>query len=95
VFCTNKVVCRLANKRFVVDDFKTEQMIATGQKTPNDVSAAIAERKITIVKNSSATRSAPDISLLHNLRHTMPSLRELTSAVEQIGVLGRKSATEE
>jgi hypothetical protein len=45
VFCTNKVVCRLANKRFVVDDFKTEQMIATGQKTPNDVPPRLPKEK--------------------------------------------------
>ena len=29
VYCTNKIVCRLAGKPFVADDFKVEQMTAT------------------------------------------------------------------
>ena len=61
VFCTNKLVCRLAGKRFVIDDFKTEQMVATGRMTAAEVTGA--EAGVTFVENSVATRSAPETSL--------------------------------
>ena len=63
VFCTNKLVCRLAGKRFIVDDFKTEQMAATGKMTAEEVAMVIAEAGVTVVQNSDATRSAPETSL--------------------------------
>ena len=47
VSCTVKVVCRLAGKRFVHDEFKTEQLVATGSATAADVAAMLNSRGIT------------------------------------------------
>jgi hypothetical protein len=47
VSCTIKVVCRLAGKRFVLDDFKTEELVATGSATKADIAAMMASRGIT------------------------------------------------
>lgn len=33
VFCSNKVVCRAAGKPFAVDEFKMEELVATGKMT--------------------------------------------------------------
>jgi dolichyl-phosphate-mannose-protein mannosyltransferase len=47
VSCTVKVVCRLAGKRFVHDEFKTEELVATGSATEADIAAMLASRGIT------------------------------------------------
>ena len=52
-----------AGWRFVMDDFKTEQMVATGRMTAAEVTGAGAEADVTFVENSVATRSAPETSL--------------------------------
>jgi hypothetical protein len=46
VYCSNKVVCRLAGKPFVVDDFKVEQMVATGSVTKQQLDDMLKSRKI-------------------------------------------------
>ena len=46
VYCSNKVVCRLAGKPFVVDDFKVEQMVATGSVTKPQLDDMLRLRKI-------------------------------------------------
>ncbi|GAH59845.1 unnamed protein product, partial [marine sediment metagenome] len=33
-FCDNKLICRMAGKPFTVDEFKLEQMVASGAATP-------------------------------------------------------------
>jgi hypothetical protein len=47
VSCTVKVVCRLAGKRFVHDEFKTEELVATGSATEADIAAMLRSRGIT------------------------------------------------
>ena len=47
VSCAVKVVCRLAGKRFVRDEFKTEELVATGSATESDIAAMLASRGIT------------------------------------------------
>jgi hypothetical protein len=47
VSCTVKVVCRLAGKRFVLDEFKTGELMATGSATAADIAAMLSSRGIT------------------------------------------------
>lgn len=49
VSCDNKVLCRMAGKPFVVDEFKVEQMLAGGMATPAAIDAMLAARGITRV----------------------------------------------
>jgi len=48
VSCTNKVVCRAAGKPFVVDEFKMEELVATGKATPAGISALLRDRHIDV-----------------------------------------------
>src|SRR5258708_35553309 len=63
VFCSNKIVCRLAGKPFAVDDFKVEQMVATGRFTSDFLAETLKHRSITTFKNDPMTRASPDTSL--------------------------------
>lgn len=47
VYCDNKIICRMAGKPFVVDEFKLEQMVARGVATPASIDAMLQERGIT------------------------------------------------
>src|SRR5262249_17895579 len=49
-FCTNKVVCRMAGKPFVVDDFKTGQMVLTGAISQAELDELLRQRGIQYVK---------------------------------------------
>ncbi|MCA1510251.1 hypothetical protein [Bradyrhizobium sp. NBAIM01] len=50
VYCKqNNLVCRAAGKAFVVDDFKTDQLLATGRASEADLAAMLEERGITVV----------------------------------------------
>jgi hypothetical protein len=44
--CFTKLVCRIAGKPFVVDEFKTGEMIETGRVTQTEMSEALAAHKI-------------------------------------------------
>jgi hypothetical protein len=44
--CFTKLICRLAGKPFSVDEFKTDEMIETGQATRAGISNLLALRKI-------------------------------------------------
>jgi hypothetical protein len=55
VFCSNKVVCRAAGKPFVVDEFKMEELVATGKVTEDEISALLRSRQITVFKSSDRT----------------------------------------
>ncbi len=55
VFCSNKVVCRAAGKPFAVDEFKMEELVATGKTTENEISARLKSRHITVFKSSDQT----------------------------------------
>lgn len=63
VYCSNKVVCRLAGKPFVVDDFKVEQMVATGAVTKQQLAEIMNSRNIVTFKNDVAGRGIVNTSL--------------------------------
>jgi hypothetical protein len=63
VFCSNKLVCRLAGKPFVVDDFKIEEMISTGSHSEDQIAEALKSRHVVIFKNGGMTRASPNTSL--------------------------------
>jgi hypothetical protein len=63
VYCSNKIVCRLAGKPFVVDDFKIEEMVSTGRNTKDQLSALLKIRGIVFFKNANATTASPETSL--------------------------------
>jgi len=44
--CFTKLVCRIAGKPFVVDEFKTGEMIETGRVTQTEMSEVLAAHKI-------------------------------------------------
>jgi hypothetical protein len=63
VYCSNKIVCRMAGKAFVVDDFKVEEMISTGGNTRDQISELLKLRSIVFFRNSDITRASPNTSL--------------------------------
>jgi hypothetical protein len=63
VFCSNKIVCRLAGKPFVVDDFKIEQMVSTGRNTEDQITELLKSSGIVFFQNGGATRVSPITSL--------------------------------
>jgi hypothetical protein len=63
VYCTNKLVCRLAGKLFVVDDFKMEQMVATHIITQPQLDEMLTLRKIVTFISDLAGRGVVDTSL--------------------------------
>ena len=54
--CFTKLVCRLAGKRFAVDEFKTDELVATGKATPAEVAALLDANGITWVPEDPADR---------------------------------------
>lgn len=53
VYCKqNNLICRAAGKTFVVDDFKTDQLLATGRATEADIFAMLQNRGITVVEGA-------------------------------------------
>jgi hypothetical protein len=63
VYCSNKIVCRMAGKAFVVDDFKVEEMISTGGNTRDQISELLKLSSIVFFRNSDITRASPNTSL--------------------------------
>lgn len=59
VYCKqNNLICRTAGKAFVVDDFKTDQLLATGNATDADIAAMLQSRGITVVERSALVYAA-------------------------------------
>lgn len=64
VFCSNKVVCRAAGKPFVVDEFKMEELVATGKATEADIAAWLRDRHVAVFESDrQTTMNAVDTSL--------------------------------
>jgi hypothetical protein len=63
VACDVKIVCRLAKKPFVVDEFKVEELIVTGKATTADVAAMLRARQITSFAHTQPPQA--DISFPH------------------------------
>lgn len=62
VACATKLVCRLAGKPFVVDEFKMEELVATGKATPTEVAAMLDVRRIRTFPNTSPTGAEANTS---------------------------------
>jgi hypothetical protein len=65
VACFVKLVCRQAGKPFVVDEFKTDEIVATGRATPADIAALFRANGITYHPKTQATGAEVDTSLSH------------------------------
>jgi hypothetical protein len=55
VACFIKLVCRLAGKPFAVDEFKTDELVATGKSTPAEISALLKVREIAYHQKTAPT----------------------------------------
>lgn len=64
VACTVKLVCRQAGKPFVVDEFKTDEMVATGKFAPADIAALLSARHISVHPKTQPTGPEQDRSFL-------------------------------
>lgn len=62
--CFTKLVCRLAGKRFAVDEFKTGELVATGKATPAEVAALLDANGITWVPKTQPTGAEASTSFL-------------------------------
>lgn len=71
VACDIKIVCRLAKKPFVVDEFKMEELIATGKATTAEMASMLRARQIS---SFASTQSASaDASFYHWWQNHWPS----------------------
>jgi hypothetical protein len=58
VYCEgNNLLCLRAGKPFVVDDFKTAELVATGRITPQGLLKLLKQRQITVFKAPKGTRA--------------------------------------
>jgi hypothetical protein len=64
VACFVKLVCRLADKPFAVDEFKTDEMIATGKVTPADIAGMLEEKGIRFRPKIGPTGAEASASIL-------------------------------
>jgi hypothetical protein len=65
VACEVKLVCRRAKKPFVVDEFKMEELVATGRATKAQVAEMLRARQIDTFAATPATVGGEDASLLN------------------------------
>ncbi|WP_298267927.1 hypothetical protein [uncultured Bradyrhizobium sp.] len=68
VYCPIKTICRSAGKPFVVDDFRIEEMLATGLIEQNELDKLLAVRNITTFRSDPAAMGTIDTSLSHAVR---------------------------
>jgi hypothetical protein len=65
VACEVKLVCRQAKKPFVVDEFKMEELVATGRATKAQVAAMLRARQIGTFAATPATVGGEDASFFN------------------------------
>jgi hypothetical protein len=65
VACEVKLVCRRGKKPFVVDEFKMEELVATGKATKEQVAAMLRARQIGTFAATPATVGGEDASFLN------------------------------
>ena len=65
VACEVKLVCRRAKKPFVVDEFKMEELVATGRATKAQVTDMLRVRQIGTFAATPATVGGEDASLFN------------------------------
>lgn len=64
VYCSNDVICRLAGKAYVVDEFKVEELLKTGRISFDGLADKIRHDQITAFHNSRSTEWSSDTSIL-------------------------------
>lgn len=70
IFCSNKVVCRAAGKPFAVDEFKMEELVATGKASKADIAALLEQRHIGVfVSDRKTMASSVDTSVFRIWRN--------------------------
>ena len=62
VACANKVVCRLAGKPFVADEFKLEELVLTGRGTQADVASMLDARGVKSFANTGLAGADASVS---------------------------------
>lgn len=62
VACTIKLICRQAGKSFVVDEFRTDEMVATGKLAPADIPALLSAQNISLHPKTQPTGPEQDTS---------------------------------
>ncbi|MGH6678358.1 MAG: hypothetical protein ACREDL_05350, partial [Bradyrhizobium sp.] len=70
VYCTVKIVCRMAGKPFVVDDFKTDEMLATHEASRSQLAELIKSRHITTFRCSPLVIDGSIFDALRRGRHS-------------------------
>jgi hypothetical protein len=65
VACEVKLVCRRAKKPFAVDEFKMEELVATGRATKAQVASMLRSRQIDTFAATPATVGGEDASLIN------------------------------
>lgn len=65
IACSVKLVCRLAGKPLLVDEFKMEELVATGKATNEDVAGMLADRHVTPFVSTIPTSADADTSISH------------------------------
>ena len=73
VACDVKVICRHAGKPFVVDEFKMEELVATGKATTEEVASMLRARRISVFAATPSTFGGADVSFLRWWREHRPS----------------------
>jgi hypothetical protein len=68
VGCATKLVCRAAGKRFALDEFKMEELVATGRATSEEISSLLASRSVTWVPRALPIGAEADTSFLRWVR---------------------------
>jgi hypothetical protein len=68
--CLVKLVCRPAGKPFTVDEFKMDELVATGKATPDDISALLETNGIRWIPKTLPTGAEASTSLLQWWRKT-------------------------
>jgi hypothetical protein len=62
--CLIKLVCRLAGKPFTVDEFKMDELVATGKAMPQDISALLESNGIRWIPKTVSTGAEANTSFL-------------------------------
>jgi hypothetical protein len=68
--CLVRLICRLAGKPFTVDEFKVDELIATGKATPGDISALLDTNGIRWIPKTLPIGAGATTSLLQWWRKT-------------------------
>jgi hypothetical protein len=66
--CFIKLVCRQAGKPFAVDEFRTDELVATGKATPADIAALLDAKRIRWIPKTVPKGAEANTSFMRGLR---------------------------